>query len=139
MKLLTNESSVQFVHDPFFFLLFVDCSKPLAQRQDHLERTMRGYVQKMEDLVHKIHLKSVSKPHNLSAKPDPALTEIQHQLSEVQAQLKELQQQQCKLKTKKQKMPEQKPERRRSLRKALSSVPSFDSVLKGNGDAGHTS
>lgn len=65
------------------------------------------------------------------------MAEIQRQLMEVQAQLKALQQQQQqqqqpKLKTKKQRMPEQKAERRRSLRKALASVPSIDSVLKGN-------
>ena len=118
------------------FPLCLDHSKPLAQRQDHLERTVKGYVQKMEDLVHKIHLKSTSKPHNPSVKPDPAMVEIQRQLTEVQAQLKALQQQQQqqqpKLKTKKQRMPEQKAKRRRSLRKALASVPSIDSVLKGN-------
>ena len=137
MKLTTNKSArlCMWLCD-LLFPLCLDHSKPLAQRQDHLERTVKGYVQKMEDLVHKIHLKSTSKPHNPSVKPDPAMAEIQRQLTEVQAQLKALQQQQQqqqpKLKTKKQRMPEQKAKRRRSLRKALASVPSIDSVLKGN-------
>ncbi|KAL8594498.1 hypothetical protein ACOMHN_024943 [Nucella lapillus] len=111
---------------------------PLVQRQDHLEKTMKGCMKKMEGLVHQINLKTASKHHKPSAKPDPAMAEIQRQLSEVQAQLREIQQQQQqkgmeekdKAAKTSRSSAEQKPERRRSLRKALAPVPSIDNVLK---------
>ncbi|KAK7088739.1 kinesin-like protein KIF22 [Littorina saxatilis] len=113
---------------------------PLVQRQDHLERTVKGCMKKMEDLVSKIHLKSASKPRHPTSKPDPALAEIQRQLTQVQRQLKELEQHREKpAVTEQQRKKEQKPDRRRSLRKALASVPSIDSVLKDKTNTGSSS
>ncbi|XP_076452812.1 kinesin-like protein KIF22 [Babylonia areolata] len=114
---------------------------PLVARQEHLERTVKGCMQRMEDLVARINVKSSasSRHHNPShSKADGAMAEIQRQLQEVRAQLKEIQQQQQRAPVESHTAaavsqtvpPEQKPERRRSLRKALAAVPSIDSVLK---------
>ncbi|KAK7487890.1 hypothetical protein BaRGS_00020791 [Batillaria attramentaria] len=106
---------------------------PLVQRQNHLERTVKGCMQKMEDLLHRVNgTQSQTSAQTSSSPGDSTVAEIHRQLLEVKAQLRELQQQK-----------EQKPgggsagkpdthkpqERRRSLRKALASVPPLDSIV----------